>query len=76
MKVVVAGGTGLVGAKVVEKLRAAGHDVVPASRRTGVNLYTREGLPEVMDGAQVVVDASNSLYTDYQGALDFSRPRR
>ncbi|WP_434316004.1 SDR family oxidoreductase [Leifsonia sp. P73] len=71
MKVVVAGGTGLVGAKVAEKLRAAGHDVVSASRRTGVNLYTGQGLQEALEGAHVVVDASNSLYTDYAGALDF-----
>lgn len=71
MKIVVAGGTGLVGALITEKLRAAGHDVVPASRRNGVNLYTAEGLPEALAGAQVVVDASNSHYTDYQGALDF-----
>ncbi|MGO4594995.1 SDR family oxidoreductase [Leifsonia sp. 2TAF2] len=71
MKIVVAGGTGLVGAAVVDKLRAAGHDAVAASRRTGVNLYTADGLADALEGAQVVVDASNSRYTDYPGALDF-----
>ncbi|NYD76046.1 SDR family oxidoreductase [Leifsonia soli] len=71
MRIVVAGGTGVVGTKVAEKLRLAGHDVVAASRRTGVNLYTRDGLQEALEGAQVVVDCCNSVYTDYAGALDF-----
>lgn len=71
MKIVVAGGTGLIGTKVTETLTAAGHDVVPAARRTGVNLYTADGLEEALDGAGVVVDASNLPYTDYEGAVDF-----
>lgn len=71
MKIVVAGGTGRVGAAIVAKLKAAGHDATAAARRTGVNLYTADGLPEALDGADVVVDASNTPYTDYQGALDF-----
>lgn len=60
MKVVVIGGTGLIGSKVVEKLGAHGHEAVPASPNTGVNTLTGEGLADVMDGANVVVDVSNS----------------
>ncbi|MFF1574650.1 SDR family oxidoreductase [Leifsonia sp. NPDC058292] len=71
MKVVVAGGTGLIGTKVVDRLRMSGHDVVVASRKTGVNLYTSEGLEGALDEAEAVVDVSNSPYADYEGALDF-----
>src|SRR3954447_2941245 len=60
MKIVVIGGTGLIGSKLVAKLDAQGHEAVPASPNTGVNTLTGEGLPEVLDGAQVVVDVSNS----------------
>ncbi|GGJ38627.1 SDR family oxidoreductase [Streptomyces brasiliensis] len=60
MKVVVIGGTGLIGSKVVEKLNAHGHEAVPAAPNTGVNTLTGEGLPEVLKGASVVVDVSNS----------------
>ena len=60
MKIVVIGGTGLIGSKVVEKLRAHGHEAVPASPNSGVNTLTGEGLAEVLQGAQVVVDVSNS----------------
>jgi uncharacterized protein YbjT (DUF2867 family) len=60
MKVVVIGGTGLIGSKVVEKLNAHGHEAVPASPDSGVNTLTGEGLAEVLVGASVVVDVSNS----------------
>ena len=60
MKIVVIGGHGLIGSKLVEQLGAEGHDVVAASRRTGVDAVTGEGLAEALDGADAVVDASNS----------------
>ena len=60
MKVVVIGGTGLIGSKVVEKLNAHGHNAVPAAPQTGVNTLTGEGLDDALVGADVVVDASNS----------------
>src|SRR3954451_14591395 len=71
MRIVVIGGTGLIGTRVVEQLRSTGHDAIAASRATGVNSYTTVGLPEVLEGADVVVDVSNSPYTDYDGAIDF-----
>ena len=60
MKVVVIGGTGLIGSKVVEKLNAHGHNAVPAAPQTGVNTLTGEGLDDALVGADVVVDVSNS----------------
>ncbi|MBM0104734.1 SDR family oxidoreductase [Steroidobacter sp. S1-65] len=60
MKIVVVGGSGLVGAKLVSNLRHRGHEVVPASRRSGVDTLTREGLAEALAGAEVVVDVTNS----------------
>ena len=60
MKIVVIGGTGLIGSKVIQKLSAHGHDAVAASPNTGVNTITGEGLSEVLAGADVVVDVSNS----------------
>jgi uncharacterized protein YbjT (DUF2867 family) len=60
MKIVVIGGTGLIGSKVVTMLRAAGHEVVAASLNTGVNIITGEGLAEALQGAQVVVDVANA----------------
>jgi len=71
MKIVVAGGTGLIGTRVVEQLMAGGHDVTAASRATGVNTYTTVGLPEALEGAEVVIDVTNSPYTDYEGAIEF-----
>jgi uncharacterized protein YbjT (DUF2867 family) len=59
-KIVVIGGTGLIGSKVVTMLGDRGYDVVPASPNTGVNTLTGEGLAEVLEGASVVVDVSNS----------------
>jgi uncharacterized protein YbjT (DUF2867 family) len=60
MKLVVIGGTGLIGSKLVTKLREHGHEAVPASPDTGVNTLTGEGLAEVLQGASVVIDVSNS----------------
>jgi uncharacterized protein YbjT (DUF2867 family) len=60
MKIVVIGGTGLIGSKVVDKLNAHGHDAVPAAPQTGVNTLTGEGLDHALAGADVVVDVSNS----------------
>src|SRR6202045_3206012 len=60
MKIVVMGGTGLIGSKLVNKLREHGHEAVPASPNTGVNTLTGEGLAEALKGAAVVVDVSNS----------------
>jgi uncharacterized protein YbjT (DUF2867 family)/nitrite reductase/ring-hydroxylating ferredoxin subunit len=60
MKIVVIGGTGLIGSKLVTKLREHGHDAVAAAPNTGVNTLTGEGLEEVLDGASVVVDVSNA----------------
>jgi uncharacterized protein YbjT (DUF2867 family) len=60
MKVVVIGGTGLIGSKVVEKLNAHGHNAVPAAPQTGVNTLTGVGLDEALAGADVVIDVSNS----------------
>jgi uncharacterized protein YbjT (DUF2867 family) len=60
MKLVIIGGTGLIGSKLVARLREHGHEAVPASPDTGVNTLTGEGLAEVLQGASVVVDVSNS----------------
>jgi uncharacterized protein YbjT (DUF2867 family) len=60
MKIVVIGGTGLIGSKLVTKLRGHGHEAVAAAPNTGVNTLTGEGLAEVLRGASIVVDVSNS----------------
>jgi uncharacterized protein YbjT (DUF2867 family) len=60
MKLVIIGGTGLIGSKLVATLREHGHDAVPAAPATGVNTLTGEGLADVLQGASVVVDVSNS----------------
>lgn len=71
MKVVVIGGTGLIGSKVVSKLRQIGHDVVAASPASGVNTLTGEGLAEAVAGAEVVVDVSNSPSFEDRAVLEF-----
>ncbi|MFY1620399.1 SDR family oxidoreductase [Micromonospora sp. WMMD736] len=60
MKIVVVGGSGLIGSKVVQNLRGQGHEAVAASPKTGVNTLTGDGVAEALDGAAVVVDTSNS----------------
>ena len=60
MKIVVIGGSGLIGSKLVAKLREQGHEAIPASPNTGVNTITGEGLADALKGASVVVDVSNS----------------
>ncbi len=72
MKIVVIGGTGLVGSKLVHALRTRGHEAVAAAPSTGVNTITGEGLPEVLAGASAVVDVSNSPALD-DTAMDFFR---
>jgi len=71
MKLVVIGGTGLIGSKVVTKLREQGHDAVAASPDSGVNTLTGEGLVAVMQGAAVVVDVSNSPSFEAAAVLEF-----
>ncbi|MFE7168580.1 SDR family oxidoreductase [Streptomyces sp. NPDC057616] len=73
MKVVVIGGTGLIGSKLVEKLKEHGHEAVPASPNTGVNTLTGEGLAEVLEGAPVVVDVSNSPSFADDAVMEFFR---
>src|SRR5438094_635290 len=71
MKIVVIGGSGLIGSKLVEKLAAHGHQAVPASPNSGVNSLTGEGLAEVLKGASVVVDVSNSPSWEDAAVLKF-----
>lgn len=71
MKLVVIGGTGLIGTKLVEKLRQLGHEVVAASPASGVNAVTGEGLAEATAGARVVVDVANSPSFDATAVLHF-----
>jgi len=71
MKIVVIGGTGLIGSKLVKDLRDHDHEAVPASLDTGVNTLTREGLTEALEGAAVVVDVSNSPSFEDTAALEF-----
>lgn len=60
MKIVVIGGTGLIGSKLVKALRARNHEVVAASPSSGINAVTGEGLAAALAGAQIVVDVANS----------------
>ena len=71
MKVVVIGGTGLIGSKVVAKLTDHGHEAIAAAPNTGVNTLTGEGLAEALTGAQVVVDVANSPSFEDGPAWDF-----
>src|SRR4051812_16380660 len=71
MKIVVIGGSGLIGSKVVTILRERGHEIVPASPSTGVNTLTGEGLAKALAGAQVVVDVANSPSFEDKPALEF-----
>jgi uncharacterized protein YbjT (DUF2867 family) len=71
MKIVVIGGTGLIGSKTVAILHQGGHEVVAASPNTGVNTITGEGLTEAMAGAQVVIDLANSPSFEDRAVLEF-----
>lgn len=71
MKIVVIGGTGLIGSNIVNRLRLDGHEAVAASPRTGINAMTGEGLDEALAGTQVVVDVSNSPSFEDQAVREF-----
>src|SRR3981081_3250751 len=71
MKIVVIGGTGLIGSKTVTILRQAGHEVAAASPNSGVNTITGEGLKEAVAGAQVVIDLANSPSFEDKAVLEF-----
>jgi len=71
MKIVVIGGTGLIGSKLVEKLRRAGQEPLAASPDSGVDTYTGDGLEKALEGARVVVDVSNAPAWDDAAVLDF-----
>ncbi len=71
MKIVVIGGSGLIGSRLVGTLRQGGHEVVAASPSTGVNTVSGDGLPEALEGARVVVDVANSPSFEADVAWDF-----
>ena len=71
MKILVVGGTGLIGSKTVRQLKEQGHDADAAAPNTGVNTLTGEGLAEAMAGAEVVIDVSNSPSFEERAATDF-----
>src|SRR5712672_4387155 len=71
MKIIVIGGTGLIGSKTVPMLRQGGHEVVAASPKSGVNTITGEGLKEAMAGATVVIDLANSPSFEDKAVLEF-----
>src|SRR5581483_5588843 len=71
MRIVVIGGTGLIGSKTVAILRQGRHEVVAASPKSGVNTITGEGLKEAMAGAQAVIDLTNSPSFEDQAVLEF-----
>jgi uncharacterized protein YbjT (DUF2867 family) len=71
MKLVIIGGTGLIGSKLVARLKEQGHDAVPAAPNTGVNTLTGEGLAEALEGASVVVDVSNSPSFEEAAVMQF-----
>ena len=71
MKIVVIGGTGLIGSKLVTKLRERGHEAIPASPNTGINTLTGEGLEGALKGASVVVDVSNAPSWEDTAVMNF-----
>jgi uncharacterized protein YbjT (DUF2867 family) len=71
MKIVVIGGTGLIGSKLVKKLREQGHEALAAAPNTGVNSITGEGLANALNGASVVVDVTNSPSWEDEAVLNF-----
>jgi NAD dependent epimerase/dehydratase family enzyme len=74
MKIVVIGGTGLIGSKAVAILRQRGHEVVAASPKSGINTITGEGLKAAIAGAQVVIDLANSPHLKTRRCWNSSRP--
>ena len=71
MKIIVVGGSGLIGSKLVKSFGEQGHEVIPVSPKSGVNTLTGEGLAEVLKNAQVVVDASNSPSFEDAAVMEF-----
>jgi uncharacterized protein YbjT (DUF2867 family) len=71
MKIVVIGGTGLIGSKTVAILRQGGHEVIAASPNSGVNTITGEGVKEAVAGAQIVIDLANSPSFENRAVLEF-----
>jgi len=71
MKIVVIGGSGLIGSKVVAKIRKAGHEVIAASPNTGINTITGEGLAEALNNTDVVIDLANSPSFEDKAVLEF-----
>lgn len=71
MKIVVIGGSGLIGTKVVAQLRQKGHNVIAASPATGINTITGEGLAEAMEGTDVVIDLANSPSFEEKAVMEF-----
>src|SRR6266704_968812 len=71
MKIIVIGGTGLIGSKTVAILRQGGHEVVAASPKSGINTITGEGVKEALAGAQVVIDLANSPSFEDKAVLEF-----
>ena len=72
MKIVVIGGSGLIGSKVVRRLACPGHDLVPASPGTGIDAFTAEGLADAIVGADTVIDVSNAPVWDNDAVREFS----
>jgi uncharacterized protein YbjT (DUF2867 family) len=73
MKIVIYGGTGLIGSKTVARLRGAGQDVIAGAPQNGINSVTGEGVAEAVRGAQVIIDLSNSPSFDDAAVLGFFR---
>lgn len=71
MKIVIIGGTGLIGSKTTERLRARGHEVIAASPNTGVNTITGEGLAKALQGTEVVLDLANSPSFEDKAVMEF-----
>lgn len=71
MKIVVIGGTGLIGTKVVEQLRQKGHELIAASPNTGINTITGEGLAEALKGTDIVIDLANSPSFEEKAVMEF-----
>ncbi len=71
MKIVIIGGTGLIGSKTAERLRKKGHEVIAAAPKTGVNTLTGEGLAEALKNTDVVIDLANSPSFEDKAVLEF-----